>query len=128
MIALTHAMLLAAGVFDASHMQSCGFLSRTVADGSVAGTALAMAQRITALAPQAARLNKQTLRAIFMKNSAVAQVEFARVATTTIADVAPPADAVATVPSLPSDPYAYADSAEHREGITAFLEKRTPRF
>jgi len=24
--------------------------------------------------------------------------------------------------------YAYADSAEHREGITAFLEKRTPGF
>ena len=26
------------------------------------------------------------------------------------------------------DPYAFADSAEHREGITAFLEKRKPRF
>ena len=26
------------------------------------------------------------------------------------------------------DPYAYADSAEHRAGIQAFLEKRTPQF
>ena len=26
------------------------------------------------------------------------------------------------------DPYAYADSAEHREGITAFLAKRPPVF
>ena len=26
------------------------------------------------------------------------------------------------------DPYAYADSAEHREGITAFLPKRPPCF
>ena len=27
-----------------------------------------------------------------------------------------------------SDPYAYADSAEHREGINAFLAKRPPAF
>jgi enoyl-CoA hydratase len=26
------------------------------------------------------------------------------------------------------NPYAYADSAEHREGITAFLAKRPPVF
>lgn len=113
------AMLLAAEVFDASHMQSCGFLTRIVADGAVAGTVLAMAQRIAALAPQAARLNKQTLRAICMQNSALAQLECAQVAINTIANMVSP---------LPSDPYAYADSAEHREGITAFLEKRTPRF
>jgi hypothetical protein len=31
------------------------------------------------------------------------------------------------VNSMP-DPYAYADSAEHREGIAAFLAKRTPVF
>jgi enoyl-CoA hydratase len=27
-----------------------------------------------------------------------------------------------------ADPYAYADSAEHREGIAAFLAKRSPVF
>jgi hypothetical protein len=27
-----------------------------------------------------------------------------------------------------ADPYAYADSAEHREGIAAFLDKRQPQF
>jgi hypothetical protein len=24
--------------------------------------------------------------------------------------------------------FAYADSAEHREGVTAFIDKRAPRF
>ncbi|HQQ70245.1 MAG TPA: enoyl-CoA hydratase/isomerase family protein, partial [Alicycliphilus sp.] len=27
-----------------------------------------------------------------------------------------------------ADPYAYADSTEHREGIAAFLQKRSPAF
>jgi enoyl-CoA hydratase len=37
------------------------------------------------------------------------------------ADAPPPAD-------LLERAYDYATSAEHREGISAFLEKRTPRF
>lgn len=97
------AMLLAAEVFDCAHMQRCGFLTRTVDDGQAASAAQAMAQRIAALAPQAARLNKQTLRELSASNRAFADVGG-------------------------SDPYAYADSAEHREGIAAFLEKRLPQF
>jgi enoyl-CoA hydratase/carnithine racemase len=34
---------------------------------------------------------------------------------------------LATV-QVPADAYAYADTAEHREGVTAFMEKRQPRF
>lgn len=114
------AMLLAAEVFDANHMQTCGFLTRTLASEELGGQALAMAQRIAALAPQAARLNKQTLRAFYASNQALAPVGFAQAATESIANSSP-------TPPVP-DPYAYADSAEHQEGIAAFLDKRQPRF
>jgi hypothetical protein len=33
-----------------------------------------------------------------------------------------------TLRSLPLSPYSYASSAEHREGIDAFLQKRNPLF
>ena len=59
------------------------------------------AQRITRLAPQAARLNKQSLRAL--------------------------AGGQGTAALLPTA-YDYADSTEHREGIAAFLAKRSPNF
>lgn len=91
-------MLLEAAVFGADSMQQRGFLNRVLADAEVAHEAAATARRIAALAPQAARLNKQTLR---------------RLAASTV---------------VPADAYAYADSAEHREGIAAFLGKRRPSF
>ena len=59
------------------------------------------AQRLTTLAPQAARLNKQALRALAHGQGAAALLPTA---------------------------YDYADSAEHREGIAAFLAKRPPNF
>ncbi len=114
------AMLLAAEVFDAAHMQACGFLTRTVSSVQVARACADTAQRIAALAPQAARLNKQTLRVIFDKNTAVALVKYGPSATENIAFEG---DQAADL-----DPYAYADSAEHREGIAAFLDKRPPQF
>jgi enoyl-CoA hydratase/carnithine racemase len=121
------AMLLAAQVFDAAHMQAQGFLTHTLPAVDVDGHVQATAQRIATLAPQAARMNKQTLRALqgnpgqnFMPNRPLAPVEYAQAAPNLIAnDVY--ADACA-------DAYAYADSAEHREGIAAFLDKRTPHF
>jgi len=70
------------------------------------------ADRIARLAPQAARLTKQTLRGVF--ESKVAET--------------PDRQARAAMDVDSSDPYAYADSAEHREGIAAFLAKRKPRF
>jgi enoyl-CoA hydratase/carnithine racemase len=104
-------MLLEARSFSAAQMQERGFLSRVVADADVAGEAQATAERISALSPQAARLNKQVLRAFLQDNSAIAQAERAQAATQCIANA-----------------YQYADSFEHREGIAAFMEKRKPHF
>lgn len=105
-------MLLEAAIFSAVDMKACGFLGRVLADGQLAAEAQATALRITALAPQAARLNKQTLRVL---NGPLATVNSAQDATNSIANLVDKA-------------YAYADSAEHREGIQAFLEKRKPVF
>ena len=77
------------------------FLSRVQPAADLDSHVADSAERIARLAPQAARLNKQTLRAL------------------AAGDVAAPALA---------QPYAYADSAEHREGIAAFIAKRKPNF
>lgn len=94
-------MLLEAAVLDATEMKARGFVQRLLADDAVAAHVLQSAQRMATLAPQAARLNKQTLRALA---------------------AGLPAEQLAT------SAYAYADSTEHREGITAFTEKRKPDF
>ena len=59
------------------------------------------AERVAQLAPQAARMNKSTLRTLALDGLSEALLDGA---------------------------YAYADSAEHREGIAAFLAKRPPAF
>ena len=105
-------MLLEAATFTAPEMLARGFLSRVVPDELAAIEALGSAQRIAALAPQAARLNKQTFRALKTPPSLTGQA----------------LAAIENIVNGPADPYAYASSAEHREGITAFLEKRTPQF
>lgn len=94
-------MLLDAAVLDAATLHTRGFLSRVVADAAVPTEAAQTAQRIAALAPQAARLNKQALRQLRVQHGA--------------------GDSAAQA-------YRYAPSAEHREGVTAFLEKRKPVF
>ena len=90
-------MLLAAAVFDAAQMQERGFLSEVVDDAQFDAAAARWTERIASLAPQAARMNKATLRALGSGQ-------------------------------MPDRPYGYADSAEHREGVAAFIAKRTPRF
>ncbi len=105
-------MLLEAATFTAPEMLARGFLSRVVPDELAAVEALGSAQRIAALAPQAARLNKQTFRALKTPPALTGQA----------------LKAIENIVNGPADPYAYASSAEHREGITAFLEKRTPQF
>lgn len=87
------AMLLAAEVFDARHMHTQGFLTRVLDAAALLPRGRELAARISQLAPQAARINKQTLAA-----------------------------------HQNPQPYAYAPSAEHREGISAFLDKRKPVF
>ncbi|MEO6018172.1 MAG: enoyl-CoA hydratase/isomerase family protein [Polaromonas sp.] len=97
-------MLLAAAVFDAAEMKRRGFLS-SILTGPAPGLAVqACIDRICSLAPAAARLNKQTFRALALAPSAQA-------ATNLIANA-----------------YAYAASPEHREGVMAFVEKRQPLF
>jgi enoyl-CoA hydratase/carnithine racemase len=109
---LARQMLLEAALFGAQDLKAAGFLSRVVDDDALDAEVQATALRVAALAPQAARMNKQTLRALNL----------------------PPAGIFAgyshhkTVVSSMPNPYAYADSAEHREGIQAFLDKRKPAF
>ncbi len=93
-------MLLEAAVFSAPDMLQRGFLSRVVPDVDLDELTQASVQRICQLAPHAARLNKQTLRALVHHQ----------------------------LPALLATAYDYADSFEQREGINAFLEKRPPAF
>lgn len=97
----TREMLLSAAIFLAPELLQRGFLNHVSDTASLHAEVVALAQRIVALAPQAARLNKQTMRALCMGVAAS---------------------------DLISEAYAYADSAEHREGISAFMEKRIAAF
>jgi enoyl-CoA hydratase/carnithine racemase len=97
-------MLLSAAVLNAAEMKLRGFLNQVVPAGETAAAARACATRVGQLAPGAARQNKATFRAL-------AGVKHASDATGLIATA-----------------YAYAAGGEHREGVTAFTEKRAPRF
>lgn len=99
-------MLLEAAVFSAAQMQSAGFLNRVSAQDQCASEAEAAARRIAALAPQAARLNKQTLRALSAAES----------------------NGGSQFDEHLKHAYVYADSQEHRKGIMAFIEKRRSDF
>ncbi len=96
-------LLLEASVLDAAEMKARGFLQRVLPAHELMAHAEQRAARIAALAPQAARLSKRTLRALA-------------------------ADGAAARERLLASAYDYADSAEHREGIAAFLAKRPARF
>jgi enoyl-CoA hydratase/carnithine racemase len=99
---LARDMLLAAGVHGAQRLYEAGFLLQVLPDDTLHAAAQAHAARIAALAPQAARMHKRTFAML---------------------RAAAPA-----MPALLATAYDYADSAEHREGIDAFLAKRTPNF
>lgn len=96
-------MLLEAAVLSAPQMQARGFLQRVVPEAALVAEVEQSVQRVSRLAPQAARLNKQTLRTLQPLGTEV------------------PA-------ALLAGAYAYADSAEHREGIASFLAKRPADF
>ena len=102
-------LLLDAAVLGAPEMKARGFLHRVESPEHLQAHALERARRIATLAPQAARLNKQTFRAL---NQASAPVDTAQ----------------AAIDNIVKSAYDYADSAEHREGIEAFLSKRPARF
>ena len=100
-------MLLSAAVLDAFEMKQRGFLNRVCPPQELAGAVEELARRIGSLAPSAARQNKQ----IFRSNQRVVNALTASDATEIIANA-----------------YRYADTAEHREGVTAFTDKRVPVF
>lgn len=102
-------MLLEAAVLDATEMKARGFLNRVVPPDALYAHAHERAVRMAALSPQSARLNKQTLRALKWP-------------------AAPANQAQPAIEQIVGGAYGYADSADHREGITAFLEKRPARF
>lgn len=108
-LTVTRQMLLEAAIFTADDMKAASFLSRVVPDDQLHAEVLATVQRISALSPQAARLNKQTIRSLVALGGAESEGD-------------------ATVSAPAADSYRYADSVEHREGIRAFLEKRAPIF
>jgi enoyl-CoA hydratase len=105
-------MLLEARIFSAQEMKERGFVQRLMPDAQLQQEVLDTALRIAALSPQAARMNKQFLRHIFKPNSHLDHIQTAQGA----------------MNSIVNNPYAYAASADHIEGISAFLAKRTAQF
>lgn len=97
-------MLLSAAVLDATKMRQLGFLNQVVSAPALPAAVTSCVERMRPLAPQAARMNKQTFRAL-------APVGIDQCASYLIANA-----------------YRYASSAEHIEGVQAFTEKRPPRF
>ncbi len=97
-------MLLSAAVLGAAEMKLRGFLNQVVPADEAGAAAMACVERSAILAPGAASLNKQAFRALAQAGSAQA------------------------VTDLTASAYRYAASPEHREGVTAFTEKRPPRF
>ncbi|MFZ5550455.1 MAG: enoyl-CoA hydratase/isomerase family protein [Pseudomonadota bacterium] len=95
-------LLLDARVLNAAEARERGLVTRVVADDAVADDARATAERLAGLSPQALRLNKRALR------------QFAR--------------SLGSSRDERTPHYAYAPSAEHREGLAAFNEKRPARF
>ena len=100
-VAMWRQLLLEARLLGADEAQARGIVNRVVDDGAVAAEAEASAARIAALSPQAQRLNKRTLRQLAAGAPSAAQRH---------------------------EHFGYADSAEHREGLAAFVEKRPARF
>jgi enoyl-CoA hydratase len=100
-LSLLRELLLEARLLGADEALARGIVHRVVDDASVATEAMASAARIAALSPQAQRINKRTLRQLAEGGPSPAQRH---------------------------EHFGYADSAEHREGVAAFVEKRPARF
>jgi enoyl-CoA hydratase len=98
---LLRELLLEARLLGADEALARGIVQRVVDDEGVAAEAEAAVVAMAALSPQALRINKRTLRQLADGGPTAAQRQ---------------------------EHFGYADSAEHREGLAAFLEKRPPRF
>jgi enoyl-CoA hydratase/carnithine racemase len=94
-------MLLEARLSDAQRAWQLGLVHSVVADDAVAAHTLQRARHAAVLSPQAARINKRTLRQLGAGGPSIDEHRAH---------------------------FSYAASAEHREGVTAFIEKRSPQF
>jgi len=99
---LLRELLIESRLMGATEAHERGVVTRVVDADQLEAEVRRVALHIAGLSPQAMRLNKRVLRA------------FAR------PGFSEPEDRAAH--------YAYADSDEHREGLSAFMEKRPPEF
>lgn len=98
----TLAILLEGRVFGADEAQSLGLVTRIVPDDQVAEQVRASAGRIMRGAPLAARINKRQSR-VLAQGTMLNDTHY-------------------------QDFFSYADSHDHREGVSAFLAGRAPVF
>ncbi|EHP40489.1 enoyl-CoA hydratase [Cupriavidus basilensis OR16] len=101
--AVTLEILLEGRVFDAAEAREKGLLTRVVPAAALGEEVAAAVKRIVAGAPLAARINKESIRRLA------------------------PAPAPLTAAELDAH-FRYGDSADHAEGVAAFLARRPPRF
>jgi enoyl-CoA hydratase len=94
-------LLLEARLYSAEQALARGLVHAVVEPAELAGEAQARVERIAALAPLAARANKRGLRQLAAGGTSAEQRRAH---------------------------FDYAASADHREGIAAFLARRSPRF
>ena len=97
-------MAFTGDMLDAREALACGLVSRVVPDGELMATARALAERIAANPPHAVRMTKRLLRE--GRNATLAA----------ILETSAAAQALCHT------------TADHKEAVAAFLEKRTPKF
>ncbi len=96
-------LLLEGRILDALEARERGIVTRVVVDDRVVDEAYATAARIAAMAPLANRISKRLIRRMGPGAAPLSDAEI-------------------------DESFSYWDSHDHREGIAAFLEKRSPRF
>ena len=99
--AVLREMLLEARLLDAASALRLGLVHAVLPDAEVVAAVQTRAERLAELSPGAARINKQTFRQIARGGPSAAERHAH---------------------------YQYAPGAEHREGVSAFMAKRRPRF